>query len=311
MGVKGYKVFNPDWTCRDFQYKVGETYEYDGDIGVCYAGFHFCRKIANCFSYYSFDSNNKVAEVEAIGFVITEKDKSVTNKLKIVKELTWQEVLDLVNMGKGNTGYHNTGDFNSGKWNTGDFNSGCLNTGRCNIGNRNSGDCNSGVDNSGDWNSGFSNSGNHNTGYRNAGNYNEGGYNTGNYNTGDYNIGDWNSTDFSAGFFNSIKQPLYVFNKPTDMSREDFNNLPAIQAMKWKFENSSWVYAKNMTNEEKSSHPDYEVTGGYLKIVDYKTACGLMWEKMTDDEKAAVRDIPNFDPEIFKEITGIDINLKT
>ena len=311
MGVKGYKVFNPDWTCRDFQYKVGETYEYDGDIGVCYAGFHFCRKIANCFSYYSFDSNNKVAEVEAIGFVVTENDKSVTNKLKIVKELTWQEVLDLVNMGKGNTGYHNTGNFNSGKWNTGDFNSGYSNTGRSNIGNRNSGDCNSGVDNSGDWNSGFHNSGNHNTGYRNTGNYNEGGYNAGNYNTGDYNIGDWNSTDFSAGFFNSIKQPLYVFNKPTDMSREDFNNLPAIRAMKWKFENSSWVYAKNMTDEEKSSHPDYEVTGGYLKIVDYKTACRLMWEKMTDDEKAAVRDIPNFDPEIFKEITGIDINLKT
>lgn len=311
MGVRGYKVFNPDWTCRDFQYKVGETYEYDGDIGICHAGFHFCRKIANCFSYYDFDSNNKVAEVEAIGSVIIEKDKSVTNKLKIVRELSWQEVLDLVNMGKGNTGYHNTGDFNSGKWNTGNFNSGCCNTGRCNIGNRNSGDCNSGVDNSGDWNSGFSNSGNHNTGYRNTGNYNKGCYNTGNYNTGDYNVGDWNSTDFTTGFFNSIKQPLYVFNKPTNISREDFYELPTVKAMIWKFDNSDWIYAKNMTEDEKINHPEYETTGGYLKIVDYKTACSRMWERMTDDEKAAVRDIPNFDPEVFKEITGIDINLKT
>lgn len=22
--IKGYKVFNPDWTCRDFQYEVGK-----------------------------------------------------------------------------------------------------------------------------------------------------------------------------------------------------------------------------------------------------------------------------------------------
>lgn len=23
--IKGYKVFNPDWTCRDFQYEVGKN----------------------------------------------------------------------------------------------------------------------------------------------------------------------------------------------------------------------------------------------------------------------------------------------
>ena len=25
--VKGYKVFNPDWTCRGFQYEVGKIFE--------------------------------------------------------------------------------------------------------------------------------------------------------------------------------------------------------------------------------------------------------------------------------------------
>ena len=25
--IKGYKVFNPDWTCRNFQYEVGKTFE--------------------------------------------------------------------------------------------------------------------------------------------------------------------------------------------------------------------------------------------------------------------------------------------
>ena len=30
--ITGYKVFNPDWTCREFQYKVGETYTHEGMI---------------------------------------------------------------------------------------------------------------------------------------------------------------------------------------------------------------------------------------------------------------------------------------
>lgn len=60
--MKGYKVFNPDWTCRDFQYEVGQTYTHDGDIEVCKAGFHFCQKPADCFDYYKFDSSNHVAD---------------------------------------------------------------------------------------------------------------------------------------------------------------------------------------------------------------------------------------------------------
>ena len=62
-----YKVFNPDWTCRGFKYQVGETYEEDINPSVCDRGFHFCKKLADCFNYYNFDSDNKVAEIEALG----------------------------------------------------------------------------------------------------------------------------------------------------------------------------------------------------------------------------------------------------
>ena len=268
MSIKGYKVFNSDWTCRGFQYEVGKTFKHEGNIEMCGAGFHFCQKISDCFNYYSFNRSNKVAEVEATGLVETQNDKSVTNEIKIIRELTWHEVLDLTNIGKDCTGNRNSGDWNSGNWNSGNWNSG----------DRNSGDRNSGNRNSGNWNSGNRNSGN------------------------------WNSTNFSTGFFNSIEQPLYIFNKPTEMSRDDINDLLAVQAMRWKFENNFWIYSENMTEEEKSNHPEYETTGGYLKQLDYKAACSLMWKNMTDDERAAVKEIPNFDAEIFRKITGIDVN---
>ena len=58
-GIKGYKVFNPDWTCRDFKYEVGNTYEEDVDPSVCDKGFHFCKLPKDCFNYYLFDPNNK------------------------------------------------------------------------------------------------------------------------------------------------------------------------------------------------------------------------------------------------------------
>ena len=144
MSVKGYKVFNPDWTCRGFQYRVGETYTHEGDIDACKSGFHFCRRAADCFNYYSFDSRNKVAEVEAIGVVKTDGDKSVTDKITIVREIEWQELLTIVNIGIGNTGNRNTGNRNTGNRNTGDWNTGDCNTGNCNTGDWNTGDWNTG-----------------------------------------------------------------------------------------------------------------------------------------------------------------------
>jgi len=308
MSIKGYKVFNPDWTCQGFQYEVGKTFKYDGDIEMCEAGFHFCPRLSDCFNYYRFSPSNKVAEVEAIGNVETEDNKSVTDEIVIVRELTWHEVLDLVNVGEDCTGYRNSGDHNSGRHNSGDHNSGDYNSGDRNRGDYNSGNRNSGDWNSGSYNRGDYNSGNQNTGFRNSGNQNNGSYNSGNCNSGYHNSGDWNSADYSTGFFNSVKQPLYIFNKPADISRDDFYDLPAIKAMRRQYKNVWWVYSEDMTDEEKATHPKHETTGGYLKTVDFKTACSLMWDKMTDEEKASVRDIPNFDADVFKEITGIVVD---
>ena len=130
--VKGYKVFNPDWTCKGKQYTCPGTFEEDVNPSVCNVGMHFCKNAADCFRYYDFDPNNHVAEVIAHGTVAEGEDKCATNKLEIVREIHWAEVLEIVNTGKACTGRCNSGDWNSG--------------------NRNSGNRNSGNRNSGDWN---------------------------------------------------------------------------------------------------------------------------------------------------------------
>ena len=145
----GYKVFNHDWTCRGMQYKVGKSYEMDDKPVVCNRGFHFCIKASDCFKFYDFNSQNKVAEIEAYGDIDQEADSSkcCTNKIKIVREIPWDEVLRIVNEGRDCTGLANTGNRNTGNRNTGD-----MNTGNRNTGNKNTGNWNTGNKNTGDWN---------------------------------------------------------------------------------------------------------------------------------------------------------------
>ena len=287
MGIKGYKVFNADWTCKGFQYKVGETYKLDGDLEICKRGFHFCKKANDCFNYYSFDSRNRVAEIEAIGAVVTDRDKCATDEIKIVREIAWNELLSIVNTGTGNTGNCNTGDNNTGNFNTGNFNTGGFNTGNFNTGNFNTGD-----NNTSDFNTGDNNTGN---------------WNTGNRNTGDRNTGDWNKSDFSTGFFSTETQPIYMFNKPTQYTDPNYiRRLEGMRILNSNFKSTQWICSDSMSNEEKVEHPEHKTTGGYLKVIDFKTACKMMWEKLSEYEKEEVKKLPNFDHDVFMEITGID-----
>lgn len=317
MSVKGYKVIGPDWKCKDFKYEVGKTYKHTGAIGLCEQGFHFCERASNCFNYYYFDSRNHVVEIEALGVVESDGKKSVTNEIKIVREIEWSELLKIVNEGEDCTGYKNTGNVNSGSYNTGDFNAGNFNTGWRNIGDYNTSYGNTGCRNTGDWNTGNCNVGYRNAGFRNAGNDNIGNFNTGNYNVGDFNTGyintgdgntgDWNSGDWNTGFFCTNTPKVRAFNVQTDISRQDWLKIKGVQILNYSFANSWWIPSIDMTNEEKRKHPEYLTTGGYLKTVGFREACAIMWNRFDEKQKQAVRDIPYFNAEIFKKITGIDV----
>ena len=96
--IKGYKGFNPDMTCRDFQYEEGKDYEETGDIMACDNGFHFCLHPLDVFGYYppAEVGMNKFHEVEGTGDmdVDTDDTKIACSKIHIGAELSIKSIVD-------------------------------------------------------------------------------------------------------------------------------------------------------------------------------------------------------------------------
>ena len=338
--IKAYKVFSKDWSCRGYQYEVGRTYTHHGNISICRAGFHACLNLPDCFSYYPFKASDvKVAEVSVWGSIQYQAGdtKLCASRIRIEKELDWDNVLRLCNSGYQNSGAWNSGDHNSGSRNSGNQNSGNYNSGNHNSGIRNSGDYNggsfnvgcwnygghnSGGSNRGNWNGGNYNGGDHNSGHyngggwncgvhnsgnTNTGDYNSGNWNSGNYNSGKGNSGNWNSGDWNSGLFNTPEQEyIFMFNKP--VKKSEVKRLPAIPFLYFKL--TEWIPASEMTLDEKRIHPEHNVTGGYLKTYEYKEAFRKSFEKAKkckdwQNQLANLKALPNFDAKIFEEISGI------
>ena len=174
--IKGYKGFNPDLTCRNFQYEVGKEYDTDKAVS-CETGFHFCENPFDVFNYYAPSDEkglNRFCEVEGSGdFDKSENNKVACTHIKVNAEIGLHGlitagikfILDKVNWNdckESNTGYR----------------SAATNTGDCSAA-TNTGDCSAAT----------------NTGYRSAAT------NTGDYsaatNTGDYSAAT-NTGNYSA-----------------------------------------------------------------------------------------------------------------
>ena len=93
------------------------------------------------------DDKNRYCEIEALGEIVSDGEVMGSNKIRIVREITGEELEFLKGHKNGNTGLFNSGNCNSGYRNSGDSNSGYANSG-----DNNSGDNNSGDNNSGKWN---------------------------------------------------------------------------------------------------------------------------------------------------------------
>ena len=257
--IKGFKVFNSDWTCRNKQYTCPGKFEENVSPSVCSTGMHFCKKANDCFNYYSFSPDNHVAEVVAYGQVVEYGDKCATNKLAVIREIPWAELLEIVNTGKNCSGRSNSGSWNSGN--------------------------------------------------RNSGSWNSGSWNSGNRNSGSWNSGDWNKCNFSNGCFNTVEPQIYLFNKPSNWTYRDWIDSDASKLLSQiPCDVLEYVPFENMADWEKVAHPEAEITGGFLKKMNSSKSTITWWRGLSDYQKKIITSIPNFDKEIFKEITGIDVD---
>ena len=73
------------------------------------------------------------------------------------------------------------------------------------------------------------------------------------------------------------------------------------------FDLTVWVSHDTATDKEKEVHKiDIETCGGFIKRISYKEAFRLAWNEASKEEHKKLLELPNWDNEIFKEISGID-----
>jgi len=144
-----------------------------------------------------------------------------------------------------------------------------------------------------------------NTGENNSGYGNSGDGNSGYWNSGDGNSGYGNSGDRNSGFFNTNEPNVRLFNKETDLKRSD------IDIPYFTLKINEWIPERNMTDDQKKADKDFHVKKGTLITRTYKEAWKLYWNKdSTKEDRQKFLDLPNFDAEIFEEITGINVEKK-
>ncbi len=147
---------------------------------------------------------------------------------------------------------------------------------------------NAGLFNSGNNNTGRYNTGHGNSGIRNTGNYNSGDFNTGRCNSGNNNTGAFNKTHNSNGVFCNIEPNINIFNIQTDMTLTEFYNSKYWDAIcSSDFELTEWCDDKLVT-------------------YSYEDACKKWWANMSVENKDIIKSMPNFNVEVFCDITGIE-----
>lgn len=268
------KGFDNELKCRDYQFEVGKEYKIDLPEGYVLTKddlctdkvFHFCDSLQKVHQFYNCGNENNRYCIIEVLGQFCECGDKCGSNHI---KIVSEIVGDELKIAKGLT-RGNSGIFNSGNRNSGNYNSGNYNSG-----NYNSGNCNSGSFNSGYYNSGY-------------------------YNSGNCNSGLFNKTNNSNGIFCNKEPKICIFNIPTDWTLSEFRKSKYYRAIESSdFSLTEWVSAPDYTQQKIGP-------GGKLKTYAYEEACRKWWNGLTEENKAIIKDIPNFDVDVFCDITGID-----
>ena len=95
---------------------------------------------------------------------------------------------------------------------------------------------------------------------------------------------------------------MRFFNKDSDITYSDFCKKLIVYP---DLHTCHWVDYKDLSKDEQNT--DTKNMGGMLKTLDYKDAWKEYWTRASESDKKFFTTLPNFTPEIFEEITGINI----
>ena len=104
-------------------------------------------------------------------------------------------------------------------------------------------------------------------------------------------------------------EKIRLFNKPSDWTYQDWLNSKAWYVMTGcPYTKTIWIDSENMIDSEKEENPTWECTGGYLKTIHVTNRDKqAWWDNLSDSDKESVMSLPNFDKDVFKEVTGIEV----
>lgn len=97
-----------------------------------------------------------------------------------------------------------------------------------------------------------------------------------------------------------------IFNKKVD-NFEDIKN--EYNKIGIKIPLTEYIFWSKMSDKQKKEYPEAEQKGGTLIVRKYQEAWGIWWNN-NKGKQGLIKALPHFDSEIFKKITGIDVDKK-
>lgn len=97
--ITGFKGFDKDLKCRDYQYEVGKEFEEKGKIEACSKGFHFCENPFDVLGYYppsTEKGSSRYCIVKGSGNIDRDGDDSkvACSKLHISAEIGLKGIIE-------------------------------------------------------------------------------------------------------------------------------------------------------------------------------------------------------------------------